>query len=183
MAAVSPGTGGDDLLIVATIRRPHGVRGELALALETDRPRAVFARGRVLLLGDTAGRPTGGSLTVERARQVPSGMLLKSAEFSSRTPELEALRGRSLLIRAEDAAPAGANELHYRELLGMQIIVDDQRLGTVREITRTAAGELLVVRDDAGTERLIPYVREWIRGVDLTARSLVLEPPEGLLEV
>ena len=103
MAGAGPSSGGDDLLIVATIRKPHGVRGEVALALETDRPRSVFNRGRVLLLGDARGRPSGGSLTVERARQVPSGMLLKTVEFASRTPELEALRGRSLLIPATDA--------------------------------------------------------------------------------
>lgn len=183
MAGAGPSNGGDDLLIVATIRKPHGVRGEVALALETDRPRSVFSKGRVLLLGDARGRPTGGSLTVERARQVPSGMLLKTVEFASRTPELEALRGRSLLIPATDAAPAGTNELHYRDLLGMQIVVGEQELGTVHEITRTAAGELLVVRGGSGGERLIPYVREWIRQVDLRTRRLILEPPDGLLEV
>jgi len=182
-AAASGAAGGGEYLVVATIRKPHGVRGELALMLETDRPGAVFRKGRRLILGDAIGRPLGRALTVERARSVPDGLLLKVAEFSARTPEVEALRGQSLLIRADEAAPTAADELHYRDLLGVRIVIEDREIGVVRDITETAAGELLVVQREVGGELLIPFVREWIRQVDLTARRLALEPPEGLLEL
>src|SRR5690606_12193977 len=79
-AAASGAAGGGEYLVVATIRKPHGVRGELALMLETDRPGAVFRKGRRLILGDAIGRPLGRALTVERARSVPDGLLLKVAE-------------------------------------------------------------------------------------------------------
>lgn len=170
-------------LVVATIRRPHGIKGELALTLETDRPTLVFRKGRQLLLGDDRGRPVGGVLTVERARRVPDGMLLRAVEFAARTPELEALRGRSLLISAREAAPADADELHYRDLLQAQVLVGDTPLGTIAGITETAAGELLIVRRQAGGELYIPLVRDWIRSFDPAGRRLVIEPPEGLLEL
>lgn len=183
MAGSEAPTAGGEYLVVAIVRKPHGVRGEIALALETDRPTAVFRKGRRLLIGDARGRPVGGSLTVERARSIPDGLLLKTVEFVGRTPELEALRGRSLLIEVADAAPAGADELHYRDLLNVRILIAGREVGVVREITETAAGELLVVRRAEGGELLIPFVRDWIREVDLEARRIVMEPPEGLLEV
>ena len=64
--AADPAAGGTRYLVVATIRKPHGVRGELALSLETDRPREVFRKGRELRLGDWRGRPSDETLTVER---------------------------------------------------------------------------------------------------------------------
>lgn len=172
-----------EYLVVATVRKPHGIRGEIALALETDRPNAVFRKGRRLLIGDARGRPVGGSLTVERARSIPDGLLLKTSEFAGRTTELEALRGRSLLIEVAEAAPAAADELHYRDLLNVQILIAGQVVGVVREITETAAGELLVVPRPQGGELLIPFVRDWIREVDLEAGRIMMEPPEGLLEI
>jgi 16S rRNA processing protein RimM len=183
MAGPTAGAAGGGYLIVATIRRPHGVKGELALALETDRPTLVFRKGRRLELGDERGRPIGGSLTVERARTVPDGLLLKAVEFGGRSPELEALRGRSLLIAAQEAAPAAPDELHYRDLIGAQVVVGAHVVGTVREITETAAGELLVLRREGGGELLIPFVRDWIRDYDAIQRRLAIEPPEGLLEL
>ena len=169
-------------LVVATIRKPHGVRGELSLALETDRPNAVFRKGRQLIVGDQRGRPVGSTLTVERVRTIPGGLLLKASEFTGRTAELEALRGRSLLIATTDAAPAGADESHYRDLLGVEVFVGETSLGVVRAITETAAGELLVIPRPGG-ELLIPFVREWIREEDAERKRLVIEPPEGLLEL
>lgn len=170
-------------LVVATVRRPHGVKGELALALETDRPNLVFRKGRRLLLGDARGRPTGGAVTVERARTVPDGLLLKAVEFQGRSPELEALRGRSLLIEAADAAPAAPDEVHYRDLLNARVVVREELVGTVEQITETAAGELLIVRRARGGELLIPLVRDWIRRFDAETRTLEIEPPEGLMEL
>lgn len=171
-------------LVVATVRRPHGVRGELSLALETDRPRVVFRKGRRLLLGDAAGRPTGGAVTVERSRGAPGGgLLLKAEEYSTRNAELEALRGRSLLIPASEAAPADAGELHYLDLIGMTIRADGRTVGTVRSITETQAGEILVLEREGGGELLVPFVRAWIRSVDESGRTMDVEPPEGLLEL
>ena len=128
-----------EYLVVATVRRPHGIKGELYVALETDRPKAVFRAGRSLLLGDSEGRPVGGALTVERARPQKDGMLLKLAEHGGRTAELEALRGRSLLIPATEAAPAAAEEIHYRDLRGMEVYHAEEKVGTVRGVMETTS--------------------------------------------
>lgn len=170
-------------LSVATIRKPHGVRGELAIALETDRPRAVFRPGRVLELGDVSGRPVGARLTVQRARATNDGMILKTAEFDSRNPELESLRGRTLLIRADQAAPAAAGEVHYRDLVGLTVMNDDEEVGTVREVLETAGGEMLAVRRPGRPELLIPFVAAWVRKLDRESGVLRLELPQGLLDL
>jgi 16S rRNA processing protein RimM len=168
---------------VATVRKPHGIRGELLVALETDRPREVFRAGRVLRVGDAAGRDTGRRLTVERARPFQDGLLLKAAEFQGRTPELEEMRGRTLLIPAGEAAPADADEIHYRELLGMAVLDGESPVGVVAEVRETPGGELLVVARERGGPLLVPFVAAWLRGVDRERREIRFELPAGLLEL
>jgi 16S rRNA processing protein RimM len=170
-------------LSVATIRKPHGVRGELAIALETDRPRAVFRPGRVLELGDASGRPIGSRITVQKARPANDGMILKAAEFDGRTPELEGLRGRTLLILADQAAPADEGEVHYRDLVGLRVVSDAKEVGVVREVLETAAGEMLAVLRPDRPELLIPFVAAWIVSIDRESGMLRLALPQGLLEL
>jgi 16S rRNA processing protein RimM len=172
-----------EYLVVATVRRPHGIRGEIFVALETDRPKAVFRSGRVLWLGDAEGRPVGGTLTVERARPQKDGMLLKLVEHGDRSAALDELRGRSLLIPAAEAAPAAAEEIHYRDLRGMEVFHAEERVGTVRGVMETPGGELLVVQRPRSSDLLIPFVKEVVRDIDRPARRIRIEPPEGLLEL
>ena len=174
---------GDAHLVVATVRRPHGVRGELLVAVETDRPRAVFRPGRILRWGDASGRPVGGEATIEKARPMQGGFLLKLAEHTGRTAEVEALRGRSLLIPVADAAPAEEGEVHYHELVGMSVFAASGEVGSVREVMETAGGEILVVVRPGRSDVLVPFAAEFIAGVDREARRIDVTPPEGLLDL
>jgi 16S rRNA processing protein RimM len=46
----------------------------------------------------------------------------------------------------------------------------------------TAAGELLSVRTDEG-EVLVPFVSAIVTSVSLADRTIVIDPPDGLLEL
>src|SRR5687767_15996574 len=94
-----------EYLTVGAVQKPHGIKGELFVRVETDHPEVVFAPGKLLRVADAGGRPGDLMLTVERARAFKGGVLLKVAEHGHRTPELESLRGRALLIPRDQAAP------------------------------------------------------------------------------
>ena len=171
-------------LVVGTVQKPHGIKGELFVRLETDRPDEVFTPGRVLLLADAAGRLAGGSLTVERARQFKGGVLLKAAEHASRTAEAEALRGAALVIPRSEAVPPGEDEVFYHELVGLRVHAGGEEVGTVRELYAAPSGFLLGVERPGGRgELLIPFVREMVRRLDVEARVLEIEVPAGLLDL
>lgn len=173
-----------EYLIVGTVQKPHGIKGELFIRLETDRPDAVYAPGRVLALGDAKGRRSDDVLTIERARAFKGGMLVKVAEHAGRSPEIEALRGRTLLIpRSEAAAPAD-DEVFYHDLLGMKVVTAAEgEIGVVAEVYDAPAGPLLSVTRAGGKELLIPFVRETVRRLDAGEKVLELEVPQGLLDL
>ena len=171
-------------LIVGTVQKPHGIKGELFIRLETDRPEAVFAPGRVLILGDEKGALSEASLTVERARAFKGGMLVKAAGLVGRTQELEELRGRTLLIPRDQAAPPAEDEVFYHDLLGMKVVTAAEgEVGTIGEVYDAPAGPMLSVRREGAKELLIPFVREMIRRVDAAEKVLELDLPAGLLEL
>lgn len=182
MAPATQGPGADGpLLSVGTVRKPHGIRGELQVALDTDRPESVFRPGRTLQLGDRYGRSIGGTVTVRSSRPFRDGVLLQLEECPDRNAA-EELRGATLLIPPEAAAPARADEVPYHVLVGSAVLVAGERLGTVREVLEAGGGQVLIVRRDAGGEAMIPFVREIVRSIDAERREVVIEPPEGLFE-
>ena len=175
---------GTEYLIVGTVQKPHGIKGELFIRLETDRPDAVYAPGRTLLLGDAKGRRSDAVLTIDRARAFKGGMLVKVAEHTGRTPEMEALRGRTLLIPRGQAAALAEDEVFYHDLLGMRIVTAAEgEIGTIAEVYDAPSGPLLSVAREGGKELLIPFVKETIRRLDRAERVLELEVPPGLLDL
>ena len=67
-------------------------------------------------------------------------------------------------------------------LVGCEVVtVEDQRLGTVREVFRAGENENLVV-DGNGKEYMIPFAKAICLEVDLENKIIKVDPPEGLLE-
>lgn len=175
---------GPEYLIVGTIQKPHGIKGELFVRLETDRPDAAFAPGRVLHLGDAKGRRSDAVLTIDRARAFKGGMLMKVVEHTGRTPALEELRGRTLLIERGQAAALDEHEVFYHDLLGMRIVTAAEGdIGIIADVYDAPSGPLLSVKRQGGKELLIPFVRETIRRLDAAEGVLELEVPPGLLDL
>ncbi len=172
-----------DLLIVGMVQKPHGIRGELFIRLETDRSDAVFRPGRRLFWGDDRGRPDGGEVVVERSRPFKNGVLVRSTQFTGLTPEVEALRGRTLLLPRAELEPLDSNEVFVHQLVGLGVRAGDQAVGVVREVFDAPGGPLLEVRRPDGRDLLLPFVAEMIVRVDVEGGTLEIDPPAGLLDL
>lgn len=175
--------GGGRWLIVGAVQKPHGIKGELFVRVETDHPGAVFAPGRVLRLGDAQGRPDGETLTIERARPFKGGLLVKTTEFTTLDERIQALRGRSLLIAEGEAAPLGQDETFVHHLIGLRVLASGEAVGIVREVYEAPSGWYLGVEREGKKELLLPFVREMVTRVDPAEGVVEVELPAGLLEL
>jgi 16S rRNA processing protein RimM len=60
--------------------------------------------------------------------------------------------------------------------------VDGADLGPVADVLDIAGADYLVLHVD-GVERLVPFVSAVVPDVDLTGRTVTVDPPEGLFDL
>lgn len=180
-ARPSRGSAGDGQ-VVARIGKPHGIRGEVTVQLHTDDPAGRFIPGRVLPTRAASGSGTPKTLTVRSARDHNGIWLLGFEEIPDRTGA-EGLRGALLLLPAD--APEVEDDAWYAEdLVGLRAERPDGRLiGTVTGLVVGAAQDRLVLDLASGGTAEVPFVRALVPVVDVPGGRVVIDPPEGLLEL
>lgn len=174
-----------EFLVVGQLNKVHGVSGELYVWPLTDHPESTFAPGVILYLGDDTGSDagvTGATLEIESVRAHRKGFLVRFGGVADRS-QAEALRGRYLLrLRSEVQAP-GEGEVFYHELLGMEVVTaEGEEVGRVVEVYEMEPADLLAVRGPRGLTH-IPFLKSMVRELDVPGGKLVIDPPEGLLEL
>jgi len=172
---------------VGRVGRPHGVRGDVVVGVRTDEPELRFARGSRL---DTD--PVGvGPLIVAGHRWHSGELLVRFEGISDRTVAAE-LGGTWLLV---DSAALDAlddpDEFRDGDLVGLSVrTVDGTVVGTVADVLHHGQDVLAIdpaaAAGAAGARAeqiLIPFVKAIVPEVDVAAGVLVIDPPEGLLNL
>lgn len=168
-----------DVLVVGRIGHAHGVRGEVSVDVRTDDPDRRYAAGSVL----ATDPPERGPLTVERARPHHGRLLVQFAEVADRTAA-EALRGTLLVVDAASVGEAGEDAWWDHDLVGLAAVrPDGTPLGTVQDVIHVPGPPLLAVVTGEGREVLVPFVADIVPEVDVAGGRLVVDPPEGLVEL
>lgn len=153
-----------DRLEVGRIGKPHGLRGEVHVIFVTDRAER-WRAGAVLYAGERG-------LQVLTARSHQGRQLVHFDGVDDRDGA-ETLRG---LVLSADALPPTGDELQVHDVVGLA--VRDRSgtpVGVVAALEANPAHDLLVLEDGA----LVPSVFV----VDRDERGLVVDLPDGLLEV
>lgn len=163
------------MLLVARIGRAHGLRGEVTVRVHTDSPDERFTPGAELVTDPAEAGPL-----VVRGVRVHQGRYLLAFEGVTDRRGAEALRGTRLLAEELDEDEGWYEE----ELVGLTVVdTTGAVLGEVSALHTRHAQDLLEVRLSGGGSALVPFVTELVPEIDEEARRLVVDPPEGLLEL
>lgn len=162
-------------VLVGTIGRAHGLRGEVAVHVRTDEPERRFVPGTRLRVGDIPR-------AVASVRW-HAGTLLLGFEGVTDRSSAEALRGRELWATVDaDQAPQGEGEYWDRHLVGLRVLdAAGNEVGTLGEVLHLPAHDVLVVRTPGG-DRLVPFVSEVVPVVDLAGGHVRVADIGGLLD-
>jgi 16S rRNA processing protein RimM len=90
----------------------------------------------------------------------------------------------STLSVGEDALQSLPPGQYYQyQVVGFEVFsVRGERVGLISAIVSTPGGDIYVVQG-AEKEHLIPAIREFIEKVDFTSAKIIINPPDGLLDL
>lgn len=172
-------------LVVGHLNKPHGIRGEMLVSPLTDHPESVYAPGVVFLLGEEDAdepNPDLPPLRVVASRPFRRGLLVRFGGVDDRN-QAELLRGRYLFRAIEELEPLREGEVYYHQLIGMDVVtVEGADVGRVTEIYEMQPAHMLEVSGAHG-QAMIPFLAHVVVEVDIERGRVVVDPPEGLLDL
>ena len=179
MATDEPPEALAELITIARIARPQGVRGEVIGDLLTDYPER-FAQRKQVWLGKT--EMSARLIELEYARMHQHRIVLKFKGYDSRN-DVEALREMRVMVERDTLVELPADEFFHFDLIGCAIVTrDGETLGTVSAVQDFGAAPLLIVKQPE-RELMIPLADSICVEVDTANKRIVVELPDGLLDL
>jgi 16S rRNA processing protein RimM len=181
-------SGNAAFITIARIARVQGRVGEVAAELYTDFPER-FEQRRTLYAWNT-GSNQRRELHLEDFWPHKGGMVFKFEGVDS-IEEAEKLLRFEIQIPAEERAELEDGAFFVSDLLGC-LVVEVSRaeagkagnIGTVVDVNFGAGtAPLLIVNDESGKEFMIPFVESFTKKLDLKAKRIEMQLPEGMLEL
>lgn len=167
------------LLLVGKILGAHGVKGELAVEVFSD-DKQRFKPGLTLICISSSGES---EREVESVRFTNKNAILRFSGIESRE-EAQKQRGSQLYVRREDALPLAENEYYTADLIGLKVFDQDYgELGEIAEMFDTGAHYVLVVKQAAQNDLLIPFTKQVIIEIDQQNDRVEVKLTEGLFEL
>lgn len=168
----------EELVAIARIAKPRGLRGELVADVLTDFPERFDGLETVIAVLPTHERI---DLKIENAWFQKGRIVLKFEGYDS-IESAEALRSAEICVAESEAVELEDDEFFDWELIDCQVeTVDGDSVGKVREVMRTGGTEVLVIENQE-KEFLIPFAETICVEVDVEKKLIRIDPPEGLLE-
>ncbi|HEX9686244.1 MAG TPA: ribosome maturation factor RimM [Burkholderiales bacterium] len=151
------------------IAAPFGVKGWVKVQPNTAAPRNLLSYKTWWVGPDGGWQET----AVADARVHGRTVLAKLEGFDDRDAA-GALRGKTVAVPRAALPGTRSDEYYWADLIGLAVVNESARgLGRIVSILQTGANDVLVVSGER--ERLIPFIADVIRDVDLGAGVMRVE--------
>lgn len=168
-----------ELIVVARAVRTRGLKGEIVAELLTDFPARFEQVSTIFAISSAETKP----LELENHWFQNDRIILKFAGYDD-SESAKSLVGFDFALPEAERMKLSENEYYDWELEGCSVVIQDGlKLGIVRGLLRTGGVELLVVEDEAAREHLIPMVQSMVVKIDISRKEVLIDPPEGLLDL
>jgi 16S rRNA processing protein RimM len=167
------------MVLVGRIARPHGIRGRVIVTPETDFVEDRFQVGATFW---TRSDHSDEVLTVGSVR-LQSGRPVIAFEGFATIEDVERLAGLDLRVPEDALQPLPEGTYYVHDLVGCVVdTTSGERVGEVRRVDGGAGASVLSIEGAKG-EVLVPLAADICVEVDIAARRIRIDPPEGLLEL
>jgi 16S rRNA processing protein RimM len=169
----------DEMLVVGRVARSHGNRGHVIVNPETDFADDRFRIGSIVYVR-RPDRVEALELTAVRFQRGRPIVGLRGVETMN---DAEALAGADLRVPSDALHTLPAGSFYRHDLVGCSVrTIGGREVGCVKGVEGPIQGSRLIV-ESTGGEVLVPMVEGICVRVDVAGRTIVIDPPDGLLEL
>jgi 16S rRNA processing protein RimM len=170
----------DAMAVVGRVARPHGLRGQVIVNPETDFPEERFQPDAELFV-NRGGVAESITITTVRFQQQRPVIGLRGIDDMNAAATLA---GAELRVPIDRLAVLPPDTFYRHDLIGCAVETSAGAVvGQVEDVEGTMGGSRLVVKTNGGVEVLVPLAAEICTAIDPAAKRIVIDPPEGLLEL
>ncbi len=166
-----------DLVVIGRVLRSQGNRGKVKLRL-FEREVTGITCTQVYLRKSDEDEP----FEVESLELDRHATFLKLKGIDS-LAEADALAGLDVYVPEACFPPPGSGRYYHFQVMGSRVVTKDGlEVGTVVDVL-TVGEESLLVAAREGREVYVPFAEPILVRVDANAKEIVIDPPDGLLEL
>lgn len=170
-----------DAVEVGRIADAWGIKGWFKVLAYSADPEALFSSKRWYLQPAERGAKTFAGtvkLAIKEAKEHSDTVVASAQDVDDRTAA-EALKGARIFIPRSSFPTAATDEFYWVDLLGLDVVNrEGVALGQIRELLSTGPQTVLVMEyteDGKTLERMIPFVSQFVDGVDLPGRRITVD--------
>ena len=170
----------EPLIVVARAVRTRGLKGEIVADLLTDFPDRFDRISQLFAVSPDGQRK---DVRLEGHWFQKGRIILKLIGYDS-IESASSLVGFEFAVPASERVKLAEDEFYDWELEGCSVeTIAGQQVGAVKGVMRTGGVDLLVVGDDKQRDSLVPIVESILVEVNLGKKTIVIDPPPGLLDL
>jgi 16S rRNA processing protein RimM len=118
---------------------------------------------------------------VEDIKNLNGKLIIKFERFDS-LRDTSVLIDREIYIDESEKITLPENHFFVHDLIGSEVIVENDKIGIVTDVMKTKANDILVISTKGQKEKLIPFVLNFIEKYDAAKRKLILNVPKDFWE-
>jgi len=166
-----------EYILIARIEQLYGKDGFVKLKLFSDFPDRFLNLKKVYIdfWGDKK------RFYVEDVNDLKGKIIIKFKKFDS-PRDSQVLIEREIYVDEKDAVSLPDSHYFVHDLIGSEVVVEKERIGTISEVIKGKANDVLVVLTDDKNEKLIPFVLNFIEKFDASKKRLILNISKDFLE-
>ena len=166
-----------DYFLIAKVEQLYGKDGFVRLEAHSDFPERYLSLEKVYIdfWGDKK------TFYVEDVKDVKGKIIIKFKRFDS-PRDAQVLINRDVYIVEKDVVSLPKNHFFIHDLIGSEVLAGKERIGTVTDIIKSKANDVLVIQTDDEKEELIPFVLNFIEKFDAARKKLILNITKDFFE-
>lgn len=166
-------------ITLARVLKTQGRHGEVAAEVHSDVPDRFHEGMKLWALEEDAKRR---ELEVESFWPHKGGLVFKFVDVDS-INDAEALLKCELQVPQAQRGSLEPGWNYVSDLAGCLVFDADREIGKVEDVQFSAGEAPLLIVNSGGTRHEIPYAEAYIKSTDLDHMKIVMQLPQGMLEL